>query len=111
MGYVGVSGSKELPISQPKLGRQKIPLLESRAIKELSNNHSIVIKPADKGGAVVLWDRQDYVKEGVRQLSNRAFYTETEDDLTPVHTNRGYTGRNAIRRPDTPVMPYVLIRQ
>ena len=67
------------------MGRQNIPLLESRALKELSNNRNIVIKPADKGGAIVIWDRQDYVREGLRQLSDRTFYIETEDDLTPVH--------------------------
>ena len=69
----------------PRVGRQNIPHSESRAIKELSNNRNIVIKPADKGGAVVIWDRQDYIKEGIRQLSDRTFYIETEEDLTPVH--------------------------
>jgi hypothetical protein len=34
----------------------------------------IVIKPADKGGAVVVWRRDLYLAEAERQLSNPSFY-------------------------------------
>ena len=51
----------------------------------LSNNKQIVIKPDDKGGAVVICDRQDYVNEGLRQLSDDSFYIETPTDLTQDH--------------------------
>ena len=43
---------------------------EYRAIKELSNNTNIIIKPADKGGAVVILDKKDYLAEGYKQLSD-----------------------------------------
>ena len=36
----------------------------------LQNDRSVVIKPADKGSAVVVWDRTNYLKEGERPLSD-----------------------------------------
>ena len=69
----------------PASGKHNIPTSETRAIKELSNNKDIVIKLADKGGAVVIWDRLDYVREGLRQLPDQSFYKETPTDLTQTH--------------------------
>ena len=40
---------------------------ETLALKELCNNRDIAIKPADKGSAVVIMQRKDYLKEGYRQ--------------------------------------------
>lgn len=47
---------------------------EVKALKELASNKDIVIKPADKGSAVVIWDREQYLWEGYRQLNNRNYY-------------------------------------
>ena len=55
------------------------------ALKHLADDHTIVIKPADKGGAIVIQDRDKYIAEGIRQLSNPDFYTETDTDLTQQH--------------------------
>ena len=59
---------------------------EKLAIKTLSSNKNIIIKPADKGGAVVVQDILDYINEGIRQLSDTKFYIETQEDLTHQHT-------------------------
>ena len=59
---------------------------EQLAIRSLSSNRHIVIKPADKGGAVVVMNTTDYINEGLRQLSDQNFYVETESDLTHTHT-------------------------
>lgn len=40
----------------------------------------IVIKRADKGSRVVLMDRERYIREGRRQLSDRGVYVELEED-------------------------------
>ena len=66
-------------------GNHNLTLNEKRALAELSNNTDIVIKPADKGSAVVVMDRIDYITEGLRQLSNTNHYRETKTDLTDTH--------------------------
>ena len=37
---------------------------EWQALKNLKEDRSIIIKPADKGSCVVVWDREDYLAEG-----------------------------------------------
>ena len=59
---------------------------ERAAIFELKSRQDIVIKPADKGGAVVVWDKNLYMQEAARQLSNTTFYEKVSDDLTPTHS-------------------------
>ena len=50
---------------------------EKEALDRLQNDTSIVIKEADKGSAVVVWDREDYVKEANSQLQDKNVYEET----------------------------------
>ena len=59
---------------------------EKRSIKNLFNDRTITIKPADKGGAVVIQNTTDYIKEAERQLSNENFYKKVTVDLTDHHT-------------------------
>ena len=59
-----------------------------RALKELSANKNIVIKPADKGGATVIQNRADYVAEGLRQLGDQVFYKPLDSDLTTEHNTK-----------------------
>ena len=51
---------------------------EASALRSLRNRDDIVIKPADKGGSVVVWCRQAYIAEAVRQLSNQTHYLEVD---------------------------------
>ena len=53
----------------------------------LQNYRGVIIKPADKDSAVVVCDRQDYLKEAERQLSDSSVYKEvkvTEKDLVDL---------------------------
>ena len=54
--------------------RYNLKLKERKAIKSLKDNPNIVIKPADKGGAIVIMNKEDYVKECLRQLSDKKHY-------------------------------------
>ena len=51
---------------------------EWRTLKMLIEDNSIIIKPADKGSCVVVWDRDDYLAEGYSQLSDNNVYTKIE---------------------------------
>ena len=59
---------------------------ERHALRALRSNPNIVIKPADKGSAVVVLDRAAYVQEGLRQLNDRNAYQQIRSDPTPKHT-------------------------
>jgi len=69
----------------PAPSRQNLSSDEKKALAELEKAHDIIIKPADKGSAVVIQNLEDYLKEGYRQLNDPAFYVETKDDLTHLH--------------------------
>ncbi|XP_078520483.1 uncharacterized protein LOC144785472 [Lissotriton helveticus] len=55
---------------------------EQQAIRELAGNNEIIIKPADKGGAIVLQTRESYDTECLRLLSDRRNYTVLHDNPT-----------------------------
>ena len=58
---------------------------ERSALTELTKAKDIIIKAADKGSAVVIQDLDDYIQEGLRQLSDPNFYRETPYDFTELH--------------------------
>ena len=47
---------------------------EWKALRGLAADKSIVIKGADKGSSVVVWDRSDYLHEASRQLQDQNLY-------------------------------------
>ena len=44
-----------------------------------------MIKPADKGGAIVVWRKDLYIAEAERQLSDETTYEHQEQDITKQH--------------------------
>ena len=52
---------------------------ERKAIVTLRKNSDIIIKPADKGGAIVILNKTDYIKEGERQLENSEHYQKIDN--------------------------------
>ena len=50
------------------------------AMRNLAEDRSIIIKPADKGSCVVVWDREDYLAEGYKQLWDTSTYVEVKKD-------------------------------
>lgn len=58
---------------------------ELEALKDNHNDTSIVIKPADKGGATVIWSTTAYEEEALRQLNNPQHYKKCPSSLTHDH--------------------------
>ena len=77
--------------SPPK--KQNLSPNERLALKSLKQDNTIVIKPADKGTTVVVMNREDYLREGYKQLGDTKFYLQVEEDLTDKHVKEV---RNAI---------------
>lgn len=67
---------------------KNVSVEEKEALASLSRDSHITIKQADKGGAVVILDTQDYIAEGRRQLSDPRFYHTSDHDLTPEFSDR-----------------------
>ncbi|XP_047665625.1 uncharacterized protein LOC113646099 isoform X1 [Tachysurus fulvidraco] len=61
-------------LNSPLLDRDNLDRHQRLALTQLKNNKDIVIKPADKGSAVVILDRQQYLLEARRQLDNPDHY-------------------------------------
>ena len=51
---------------------------EWRAIRTLVDDRSIVIKKADKGSCIVVWDRADDLKEVEKELSDNNVYHKVQ---------------------------------
>ena len=58
---------------------------EQEALENLMKREEIVITKADKGGAVVVQDVADYVKEANRQLADTNFYRKLKENPTSVN--------------------------
>ena len=50
----------------------------------LKDDKSIIIKGADKGSAVIVRDRQDYIKEATKQLEDKEVYMEVPNDSSAL---------------------------
>ena len=48
-------------------------------MRNLAEDRSIIIKPADKGSCVVVWDREDYLAEGYKQLCGTSTYVKVKE--------------------------------
>lgn len=67
--------------------RNNLKKNEKEAIETLMKNKDIIIKPADKGGCIVIQNREDYIKEGYRQMDNRVHYRPLLTDPTERYNN------------------------
>ena len=85
--YIIASNETGLLTTQPKSNYTpaNITRSDAKCISDLASDPNIVIKKADKGGAVVIQNRADYIQEGTRQLSNGKFYQKMNSDLTNPH--------------------------
>ena len=50
----------------------------------MKSDKNIVIKGVDNGATVVVWERQDYIKEAEKQLGDSDAYEEVPDDPKPL---------------------------
>lgn len=54
---------------------------ELKALQEFKKMKHIVIKPADKGSAVVVMDRENYILEAQRQLNDTTYYKKLDKPI------------------------------
>ena len=56
---------------------------QRKALLDLANDPSVTIKPADKGGSIVIMNTDDYIKSCLNSLWNPTFYEELPTDPNP----------------------------
>ena len=61
--------------------KNNLSTAERRALNRLKRDDSIVIKPADKGSATVVMDKEAYLAEAYRQLNNGYYYRKLEEPI------------------------------
>ena len=61
---------KLMKIDIPKNKYNNLTSKERQALYDLNNNKNIVFKGANKESVVVVWDKEDYIKEAEKQLGN-----------------------------------------
>ena len=71
----------QVQVSTKKTTRENLSKEEWTAHQNLKTRDDIVIKPADKGGAVVVWRTDLYKQEAFRQLADTKFYAKVNKDL------------------------------
>ena len=82
--YLSRLREKLMKVEVPKDKFSNLTNSERKALYDLKNDKSIVIKSADKGSAVVAWDREDYIKEAEKQLGHEEVYEEVSNDAAPL---------------------------
>ncbi|XP_064633637.1 uncharacterized protein LOC135491594 [Lineus longissimus] len=75
-----------IPIRAPHT--QNLTENEKAAISQLQKLSQIVIKPADKGSAIVIMNKTDYIAEAERQLKNLTHYRSIPEESTPLHATQ-----------------------
>lgn len=58
-----------------------------QVLSNLLKNKEVIIKPADKGGGLVVLDKKDYVSEVCRQVGDENFYHQLWADPTSRYYN------------------------
>ncbi|XP_013782192.1 uncharacterized protein LOC106466450 [Limulus polyphemus] len=83
---------EQLPIEANPLGvaaleanevRNNLSYNEHAALISLKHDNDIIIKQADKGGAIVIQDKSDYINEAYRQLNDINYYKKVDFDPIP----------------------------
>lgn len=71
----GIERFTELAVEEQARERRNLTVREAQALGRLSKDASLIIKPADKGGATVVMNRAGYVLACERQLADTKFYS------------------------------------
>ena len=86
--YLSEIEEELMKINEHGMNYSSLSKEERDALHNLSNDDSIIIKPADKGSGIVIWDRSDYLLECQRQLSEQQVYEKIEQSPLEKVTHR-----------------------
>ena len=85
--YLSSLEEKLMKVEVPKDKFNNLANSELKALHDLKDDENIEIKSADKSAAVVLWDREDYIIEAEKQLSDEEVYEEVSNNAVALQKN------------------------
>ena len=95
--YLSSLEEKLMSTEIPKNKYNNLTRKEPEDLFALKNCKTIIIKGADMGPAVVVWDRDDYIQETEKQLGDKEIYEEVSNDPQPP-TNTIHRAVEKIRK-------------
>ena len=81
-----VRAKVSLTLQNSKPTKDNLSKDESRALKELRSDTSIVILPADKGRSTVILNREDYLEKCMNHINNGPHQLLNKDPATKIKT-------------------------
>ena len=69
----------------PHSVKPNLPKQQQKDLRELSNNTNIVIKEVDKGGAISIIKKEDYIYDCNLILADNSTYLKTTSDMVETH--------------------------
>ena len=78
--YLSCLEERLLNIEIPSKRFNNLTKEDREALYSLKDDPNIIIKGADKGSVVVVWDREDYLKEIYRHFDDKEVYEQFSDD-------------------------------
>ena len=75
-------------MNKPNYIKPNMTIEEREALGSLKNRKEIVIQQADKGGKVVVMDRNEYINKCKEDLGNTVFYEEMDSDPTAEYVEK-----------------------
>ena len=78
--YLSCLEERLLDIEIPSKRFNNLAKEEQGASCSLKDDPSIIIKGAEKGSVVIVWDREDYLREAYRQLDDKEMYEQFPDN-------------------------------
>jgi hypothetical protein len=76
--FLHATSATQAPQNQKK---SNTPHYLQHALKELQDNHDLIIKEADKGGAIVLMDKDYYEEKIMEMLADKETYKEIPNNI------------------------------
>uniref|UniRef100_A0A8C5PKA4 Helix-turn-helix domain-containing protein n=1 Tax=Leptobrachium leishanense TaxID=445787 RepID=A0A8C5PKA4_9ANUR len=71
---------KDIEKISTKIDKHNLTKEERMALKNLQKDPNIIIKPADKGGGIVIWAKEAYKEEALHILNDNSTYTKLKKD-------------------------------
>ena len=80
------------------LGKRQSYNLTKEKWEALKKDKAVILKPADTGSCVVVWDREDYLARGYKQLFDEYLYVDVKHSNDKTLSDLNAKSNNFLKR-------------